>query len=338
MRTVPALLTDDMTMTGVVLGTPGYLAPERRSAYPATVQSDLYSVGAVMVESLTGQRLGPDPAQAQQLPAPFGAVASRALAPDPRARFTSADHMLQSLRIGTPGPRPVATPPTRRVAAATTAAATTAAATTAAATTAVARQPAAGTAILSMPSPARPGGAHSRVRRWRLALAAIAALILAAALFVLLEHVWQPTGPSTPVATHHATRPRTQAVTRSSAQQVPDTESSDITAVATSLANGELPGDAALASALQATAAQPPGTAREASAEQALSLAGVLLDGGGISARQYQNVVNVLQPTGATVTTTTTTTTPAPSPQFQVPFFQGHDRGPGRGAGPGVQG
>ena len=51
--------TDDMTMTGVVLGTPGYLAPERRSGQPATVQSDLYSVGAVMVEALTGQRLAP---------------------------------------------------------------------------------------------------------------------------------------------------------------------------------------------------------------------------------------------------------------------------------------
>ena len=45
-------VADDMTMTGVVLGTPGYLAPERRSGQPATVQSDLYAVGAVMVEAL----------------------------------------------------------------------------------------------------------------------------------------------------------------------------------------------------------------------------------------------------------------------------------------------
>ena len=47
---------DDITLTGVVLGTPGYLAPERRSGWPATAQSDLYSVGAVMVEALTGRR------------------------------------------------------------------------------------------------------------------------------------------------------------------------------------------------------------------------------------------------------------------------------------------
>jgi hypothetical protein len=117
---------------------------------------------------------------------------------------------------------------------------------------------------------------------------------------------------------------------------VPDAESSAITALATSLANGGLPGDGALASAQQATAAQPPGADREASAQQDLSLAGVLLDGGGITAGQYQNVVDVLQPTGATVTTTTTT--PAPAPQFQVPFFQGHVHGHGHGSGPGDQG
>jgi hypothetical protein len=323
-RTVPAPLTDDMTMTGVVLGTPGYLAPERRSAHPATVQSDLYSVGAVMVESLTGQRLGHDTALAEQLPLPFRTVACRALDPEPHARFSSAEDMLRSLRSGAAGPLPVAAARQRRAEEATT--------------TTVPRRPPAGTAVLTAPPPARPRDAGSRVRRRRLALAAIAvlALALAAALFALLRGDWA-TGPATPVASHHAP-PRTQAVTRSTAQQVPDAESSAITALATSLANGGLPGDGALASALQATAAQPPGTAREASAEQALSLAGVLLDGGGISPGQYQNVVTVLQPTGATVTTTTTTTAPAPAQQFQIPFFQGHGHGPGHDAGPGGQG
>ena len=45
------------TLSGIVLGTPGYLAPERGSGLPATVESDLYSVGAVMVEALTGRRV-----------------------------------------------------------------------------------------------------------------------------------------------------------------------------------------------------------------------------------------------------------------------------------------
>jgi serine/threonine-protein kinase len=322
-RTDRAPLTDDMTMTGVVLGTPGYLAPERRSAYPATVQSDLYSVGAVMMESLTGQRLGADATSAERLPAPFGAVARRALAPDPQARFSSADDMLRSLRIGAPGALPAAPPPDRRAAAP-------------AATTTVPRRPAGGTAILSASAPPTKRAGRTRIRRRRVALAVAAALLLVAGLFVLLNDVWPPTGPAATVATHHASRPRTQDVTRSSAPQVPDTESSDITAVATSLADGGLPGDGALASALQATATLPPGAAREASAEQALSLAGILLHGGGIAAGQYQNVVSVLQPTGATVTTTTTTTAPAPARQVPAPFF--HGRGHGRDTGPGDQG
>jgi serine/threonine protein kinase len=54
-----AEVTEDLTLTGVVLGTPGYLAPEGRSVHPATAQSDVYSVGAVMVEALTGRRAAP---------------------------------------------------------------------------------------------------------------------------------------------------------------------------------------------------------------------------------------------------------------------------------------
>ena len=93
----PGRVTDDMTMTGVVLGTPGYLAPERRSGQPATVQSDLYAVGAVMVEALTGRRLDPSPDATEHLPRPFRDIARTALAADPGDRFTSAADMLQAL-------------------------------------------------------------------------------------------------------------------------------------------------------------------------------------------------------------------------------------------------
>ena len=94
----PDRVADDLTMTGVVLGTPGYLSPERRSGQPATVQSDLFAVGAVMVEVLTGRRLVPGPEATEQLPVPFRDVARRALAVDPRDRFTSATDMLRALR------------------------------------------------------------------------------------------------------------------------------------------------------------------------------------------------------------------------------------------------
>ena len=305
-------LTEDMTMTGVVLGTPGYLAPERRAAHPATVQSDLYSVGAVMVEMLTGQRLGPGAPQTNRLPVPFGAVARRALADDPRHRFASANDMLQALHAPSePTKQATRTPGTVPASAA---------------------RPAGGTTLLPAPTPVPHERRRSGLRRRRRALVALGVVALAAAAFLLFEQRAQPTGPTSPVVDHRTTSPQTRALTRPSTTSTTDAQSSAISALAASLADGGFPGDPALASALQATAAQPPGADRESSAQQALSLAGVLLDGGGITSGQYQDAVIVLGPTGATVTTSTTT--PAPAQPLQSPF-QGHGHGPGHGDGQG---
>src|SRR5581483_11004004 len=46
----------DLTATGQVFGTVAYMAPERLAGRPATVQSDVYSVGVVLYESLSGAR------------------------------------------------------------------------------------------------------------------------------------------------------------------------------------------------------------------------------------------------------------------------------------------
>ena len=109
------VLTDDMTLTGMILGTPGYLAPERRSGHPATAQSDIYSVGAVLVEALTGRRAPPGAMPTDGLPPRLADVARRALATDPNRRFPSADAMLHALRP--PRPSTVAPPvPTEQVA------------------------------------------------------------------------------------------------------------------------------------------------------------------------------------------------------------------------------
>ena len=95
----------DMTMTGVVLGTPGYLAPERRAGHAATVQSDLYSVGAVMVEALSGRRPVPGENLDRELPPDLRPIATKALATDPQQRFSSAEEMLHALRHARGGPR-----------------------------------------------------------------------------------------------------------------------------------------------------------------------------------------------------------------------------------------
>src|SRR5580698_5078045 len=175
-RTDPAPPTDDMTMTGVVLGTPGYLAPERRSGHPATVQSDLYAVGAVMVEALTGQRLGSGPAPMEKLPPPLCEVARRAMATDARHRFTSAKEMAQSLRTmaGDPGPA-YRLAPAHRPAGATVPVAV------------LPRRPTpSGTAILTAPRPRRPREGRARARRRRLIGATVVVLAVALALFGML--------------------------------------------------------------------------------------------------------------------------------------------------------
>ncbi len=49
-----------MTRTGFVIGTAGYLAPERRRGEQATVRTDLWALGATLTELLTGHAPGGD--------------------------------------------------------------------------------------------------------------------------------------------------------------------------------------------------------------------------------------------------------------------------------------
>jgi serine/threonine protein kinase len=52
-----ATLDRGATMSGAVLGTPGYMSPEQLRGQPATPAADIYSLGAILFEVLTGQSL-----------------------------------------------------------------------------------------------------------------------------------------------------------------------------------------------------------------------------------------------------------------------------------------
>ncbi len=118
------------TAASTVLGTPGYLAPEVLEGTGGDVRSDLYSLGAVFFELLTGRRAFPAlepfavlrqqregaPDVRKAAPGVAGsdaAVLARALTPDPEQRFQGAEQMLCALGGGkvadAPAPLPALT-------------------------------------------------------------------------------------------------------------------------------------------------------------------------------------------------------------------------------------
>jgi Protein kinase domain len=105
----------DLTVTGMMVGTPAYVAPERLEGEPATPASDLYSTGVILYEALTGRRAfaadnslalaeqiraGRAPALRSVLPdvePRLGTVVERAMETDPGRRFASASEMRRAL-------------------------------------------------------------------------------------------------------------------------------------------------------------------------------------------------------------------------------------------------
>ncbi|MCW3019564.1 MAG: pknB [Solirubrobacterales bacterium] len=105
----------DMTLTGSIMGTAQYLSPEQAQGLAVTSASDLYSVGVILYELLTGAvpfegetavaiafkqvAAEPQPPSAlrQGIPASLDAVVLRELAKDPAQRYADADELIAAL-------------------------------------------------------------------------------------------------------------------------------------------------------------------------------------------------------------------------------------------------
>jgi serine/threonine protein kinase len=114
--------SNTMTQTGMVMGTPQYLSPEQALGRGVDARSDLYSVGIMLFELLTGrlpfdadsplaiayahvQEEPPTPSSINQsIPAAVDALVARSLKKNPNERFPSADAMHdECTRIGGSG-------------------------------------------------------------------------------------------------------------------------------------------------------------------------------------------------------------------------------------------
>jgi len=105
-----------LTNSGIVLGTADYLSPEQARGETLTASSDLYSLGVVMFEMLTGrppfvgptavsiamQHASTNPPTLRQfaptVPPALEQLVLRTLAKEPEDRFSSAAEMRQALR------------------------------------------------------------------------------------------------------------------------------------------------------------------------------------------------------------------------------------------------
>ena len=103
-----AVTTSGYTQTGVIMGSVQYFSPEQAKGLPVGPQSDLYSLGCVLYEMLTGEvlfqrkpncrgfkkHLQEEPPLLKEIvaqqPKPVGALIQRLLAKDLEKRYPSA--------------------------------------------------------------------------------------------------------------------------------------------------------------------------------------------------------------------------------------------------------
>jgi eukaryotic-like serine/threonine-protein kinase len=104
-----------ISRTGSVMGTAGYMSPEQALGKPATPKSDLYSLGVVLFEALTGElpytadnpiavsmKHVNEPVRSPReinpsIPEGMNALVTRLMAKDPEDRYASADELADDL-------------------------------------------------------------------------------------------------------------------------------------------------------------------------------------------------------------------------------------------------
>ena len=106
----------DMTQTGSIMGTAQYLSPEQAQGHAVNARSDLYSIGVILYELLTGRvpfdaesavtvalkqvSEAPIPPRRRNpaVPPELEAIVLRALEKDPADRFADADEFIAALQ------------------------------------------------------------------------------------------------------------------------------------------------------------------------------------------------------------------------------------------------
>ena len=120
--------TSDMTETGSIMGTAQYISPEQAQGRPVDARSDLYSIGVVLYELLTGRvpfdaespvtvalmQVNEPPIPPMEIkpdiPPALDAIVMRALEKDPARRFADADEFIAALESARQAPQQVIAP------------------------------------------------------------------------------------------------------------------------------------------------------------------------------------------------------------------------------------